>query len=38
MKSEREQLIDWLDLFSVRSGEEFTLSSGQKSNVYVDVK
>jgi orotate phosphoribosyltransferase len=38
MKSEREQLIDWLDLFSVKSGEEFTLASGQKSNVYVDVK
>ncbi len=37
-KSEREQLIDWLDLFSVKSGEEFTLVSGQKSNVYVDVK
>ena len=37
-KNEREQLIDWLDLFSVRSGEEFTLASGQKSNVYVDVK
>lgn len=37
-KSEREQLIDYLDLFSVRSGEEFTLASGQKSNVYVDVK
>jgi orotate phosphoribosyltransferase len=38
MKSEREQLIDWLDLFSVKTGEEFTLASGQKSNVYVDVK
>lgn len=38
MKSDREMLIDWLDLFSVRTGEEFTLSSGQKSNVYVDVK
>lgn len=38
MKSEREQLIAWLDLFSVQSGEEFSLASGQKSNVYVDVK
>lgn len=38
MKTEHEQLIDWLDLFSVKSGEEFTLASGQKSNVYVDVK
>ena len=38
MKSEREQLIDWLNLFSVKSGEEFTLASGQKSNVYVDLK
>jgi orotate phosphoribosyltransferase len=37
-KSERDQLIDWLDLFSVKKGEEFTLASGQKSNVYVDVK
>jgi orotate phosphoribosyltransferase len=34
----RELLIDWLNLYSVHSGEEFTLSSGQKSNVYVDVK
>lgn len=38
LKNEREQLIDWLDLLSVRNGEEFTLASGQKSNVYVDVK
>lgn len=39
MKSEREQLIDLLDLFSVsKSDTEFTLASGQKSNVYVDVK
>lgn len=38
MKSKRDQLIDWIDLFSVSSGEEFTLSSGEKSNVYVDIK
>lgn len=38
MKSEREQLIDWLDLLSVQTGDEFTLASGQTSNVYVDVK
>ena len=37
-KSERERLIDLLDLFSVKKGEEFTLASGQKSDVYVDVK
>lgn len=36
--SERELLIDWLNLFSVKTGEEFELASGQKSNVYVDVK
>jgi orotate phosphoribosyltransferase len=34
----RELLIGWLNLFSVKTGEEFELSSGQKSNVYVDVK
>lgn len=33
--TEREQLINWLNLYSVRKGEEFTLSSGQKSNVYI---
>lgn len=38
MKSEREQLIHLLDTFSLKSGEEFTLASGVKSNVYVDVK
>jgi orotate phosphoribosyltransferase len=37
-RTEREQLIDWLNLYSVRVGEEFTLSSEQTSNVYVDVK
>lgn len=38
IKSEREQLIDWLSLFSLSKGEEFTLSSGQKSDTYVDIK
>lgn len=38
MKSERDQLIDWLKLYSLKFGEEFILASGQKSNVYVDVK
>lgn len=38
MKGERDQLIDFLDLYSVKSGEEFTLASGQKSNTYVNVK
>ena len=38
MKTEREQLIDWIDLYSVKTGQEFELSSGIKSNVYVDVK
>jgi orotate phosphoribosyltransferase len=38
MSGDKQQLIDWLNLFSVKTGEEFELSSGQKSNVYVDVK
>lgn len=38
MKTEREQLIDWLKLFSLETGEEFTLASGEKSNFYIDVK
>lgn len=37
-RTERDLLIDWLNLYSVKSGEEFILASGQKSNVYVDVK
>jgi orotate phosphoribosyltransferase len=36
--SDRQILINWLDLYSIKSGEEFELASGQKSNVYVDVK
>ena len=38
MNVEREKLIDHLKRFSVKKGEEFTLSSGQKSNIYIDVK
>jgi orotate phosphoribosyltransferase len=38
MRDDRAQLIQWLNLLSVKTGEEFTLASGQKSNVYVDVK
>lgn len=38
MKTEREQPIDWIDLYSVKNGQEFTLASGQKSSVYVDIK
>lgn len=37
-RTEKDLLIDWLNLYSVRSGEEFILASGQKSTVYVDVK
>jgi len=36
--SERQVLIDWLNLFSVHSGEKFELASGQITDVYVDVK
>jgi orotate phosphoribosyltransferase len=38
MSIERRKLIEDLKQFSVKTGEEFTLSSGQKSNIYVDVK
>jgi orotate phosphoribosyltransferase len=31
-------LVQDLKRYSLRTGEEFTLASGQKSNVYVDVK
>lgn len=37
-RTDREMLIEWLNLFSLQKGEEFTLASGQKSNMYVDVK
>lgn len=35
---ERKQLIEWLKLLSVSTGELITLASGQVSSVYVDVK
>ncbi len=35
---ERHKLIEDLKQLSVRKGEEFTLASGQKSNIYIDVK
>lgn len=38
MQDTKKLLIDFLNLYSVRSGEEFELASGEKSNVYVDVK
>jgi orotate phosphoribosyltransferase len=38
MSVERRKLIEDLKQFSVHTGEKFTLASGQKSNVYVDVK
>jgi len=38
MKNKKEQLIEWLNLFSITKGREFTLASGQKSNIYIDVK
>jgi orotate phosphoribosyltransferase len=38
MDIEREKLIEDLKMLSVKKGEEFTLASGQKSNIYIDVK
>lgn len=35
---ERDALIEDLKWLSVKTGEEFTLSSGQKSTTYIDVK
>jgi orotate phosphoribosyltransferase len=35
---ERNKLIEDLKLLSIKQGEEFTLASGQKSNIYCDVK
>lgn len=35
---DRQQLISWLSLFSLQKGEEFTLASGAKSDIYVNVK
>jgi orotate phosphoribosyltransferase len=33
----RETLLDWVSKLSYREGD-FTLSSGQKSNFYIDLK
>lgn len=38
MDTDREELIRLLNIFSIKSGEEFTLASGIKSKIYVDVK
>src|SRR5208283_177953 len=38
MNIERNQLIEDLKLFSLKKGEDFILSSGQKSDIYIDVK
>lgn len=38
LRIERQKLIEDLKEFSVKKGEEFTLASGQKSNIYIDVK
>jgi orotate phosphoribosyltransferase len=38
LRVERNKLIDDLKRLSVKRGEEFALSSGQKSNIYIDVK
>ena len=36
--SDIQKLIDLINLFGVKTGESFQLSSGQTSNVYVDMK
>lgn len=38
IRIEREKLIEDLKNLSIKKGEEFTLASGQKSNIYIDVK
>jgi orotate phosphoribosyltransferase len=38
MKSDKQQLIDYLNTFSIKEGDNFTLASGKVSNIYVDVK
>lgn len=38
MDIERQKLIEDLQILSIKKGEEFFLSSGQKSDIYVDVK
>lgn len=38
MDIERQKLIEDLKMLSVKKGVEFTLSSGQTSDIYIDVK
>jgi orotate phosphoribosyltransferase len=38
LRIERQKLIQDLKDLSLKTGEEFTLASGQKSNIYIDVK
>jgi len=38
LEQDREELKAILRKYSVRRGEEFTLASGRKSNVYVDAR
>jgi orotate phosphoribosyltransferase len=38
LNQDRERLAEILRAVSVRRGEEFTLASGRKSNVYVDAR
>jgi orotate phosphoribosyltransferase len=38
LRIERQKLIEDLKSFSLKTGEEFILASGQKSNTYIDVK
>ena len=34
----RNRIVEQLKTYSVKSGEEFFLASGEKSNIYIDVK
>lgn len=36
--NDKETLISWLNLFSLKKDKEYKLSSGQISDIYVDVK
>lgn len=38
MIDDRQELINYINLFGIRIGESFQLSSGETSNVYVDMK
>lgn len=38
MRIEYRKLLEDLKSFSVKQGEDFILASGQKSNIYIDVK